>query len=67
MPKAIDLSTILKPFENRWVALSEDYGKVLESGKSLKEIVEKCKKRECRNPIFFKVMPFDVAIVPRSA
>jgi len=67
MRMAIDLSTILKPFENKWVALSEDYGKVLESGKSLKEVVEKCKKRECRNPIYFKVVAFDMAILPRSA
>jgi len=62
--KTIDLSNLLKPYENKWVALSSDYKKILESGKSLEEIIKKCKKRKYKRPIYFKVLPFDKAFVP---
>ncbi|MGB9006475.1 MAG: DUF5678 domain-containing protein [Candidatus Aminicenantales bacterium] len=67
MSKAIDLSEILKPYENKWVAISEDYQKILVCGKTLKEIVQKCKKIDCGNPIYFKVMPFNMSIIPFGA
>lgn len=62
--KAIDLSGILRPYENKWVALSNDYKEILASGTSLKEVTQKCKKKNCVKPIYFKVLPFDTAYAP---
>lgn len=42
--KPIDLSKILLPFENKWVALSEDQKEVLGSGKTLQEAEKEAKK-----------------------
>lgn len=59
--KAIDLSQILKPYENQWVALSIDYKKVLGAGNSLVE-VEKQAKKKAKRFIFHKVLPFSTYI-----
>ena len=63
--KPIDLTKLLLPYENKWVALSEDNKKVLGAGKTLEEVrkqVEKTKKRF----LFLKVPPFDVSYVPAT-
>jgi hypothetical protein len=37
-----DLSKILEPYENQWVALSPDYTHVVASGETLKMCMPKC-------------------------
>ena len=63
--KPIDLSKILLPYENKWVALSEDSKKVLGSGKTLEEARKKAEKTKKRF-LFIKVPPFDVSYVPST-
>lgn len=64
--KPIDLSKKLLPYENKWVALSEDRKEVLGSGKTLKEAEKQAEKKSKRH-IFLKVPPFNVSYVPTSA
>lgn len=64
--KPVDLSKKLKPYENKWVALSFDYRKVFSSGKTLEETIKKLKKKSKEEVIFLKVLPFDMAYVPTS-
>lgn len=64
--KPIDLSKKLLPYENKWVALSEDKKQVLGSGKTLKE-AEKQAEKKSKRYIFLKVPPFDLSYVPTSA
>lgn len=61
--KPIDLSKKLKPYENKWVALSFDYQQVFSSGKSLEEAIKNLKK-PIKEVIFLRVLPFDMAYVP---
>lgn len=52
-----NLAKILKPFENKWVALSPDYKKVLSSGKTLAETESKLNSKIAEKVVFHKVMP----------
>lgn len=52
-----NLSKILKPFENKWVALSPDYKKVISSGSNLESVVKSLKDGEKERAIFHKVIP----------
>ncbi len=61
----INLTEKLKPYENKWVALSLDYRQVLSSGKTLKETIEKLKKDKDQ-VVFMKVLPFDMGYVPTT-
>ena len=63
--KTIDLSKKLLPYENKWVALSQDQSQVLGSGKTLKE-AEKQAEKKSKKYIFLKVPPFDLSYVPTS-
>ena len=63
--KPIDLSKILLPYENKWVALSEDSKKVLGAGKTLEQARKQAEKTKERF-LFIKVPPFDVSYVPAS-
>lgn len=62
----IDFSKKLLPYENKWVALSENQKKVLGSGKTLKE-AEKQAEKKSKKYIFLKVPPFNLSYVPTSA
>lgn len=58
-----DLSKILKPHENKWVALSYDYERVLGVGDTIQEA--KRKAQATREPfIFIKLPPYQVSYVP---
>jgi len=46
--EAIDLSKILRPYEEKWVALTKDYKKVIASGKTLKQVRDKTRNEEVR-------------------
>lgn len=52
-----NLSKLLKPFENKWVALSSDYRKVLSSGDNLKSVVQGLSENDKKVAIFHKVIP----------
>jgi len=41
---AIDLTEKLKPYENKWVAITKDYKKIIATGKTLEETIKKAKK-----------------------
>ncbi len=63
--KPIDLSKILLPYENKWVALSEDNKKVLGAGETLEQAEEQAKEKS-KKYIFIKLPPFNVSYVPTS-
>lgn len=53
--QAIDFTKIIEKYKGQWVALTENEKKVVSSGKSAKETLEKAKKKGLENPILFKV------------
>ena len=61
MLKNYDLTDILRPYENEWVALSNDRKRVLASGKSLKEVADKVVGEQFT---LMKVLPFDSSYAP---
>jgi hypothetical protein len=61
--KPIDLSQKLKPYENKWVALSLDHKEVLGAGDTLAEAEKEAQKKH-KDYIFLKLPPFDVQYVP---
>ena len=63
--KPIDFSKKLLPYENKWVALSEDQKEVLGSGNSLKEAEKEAEKQNKRY-IFLKVPSFNISYVPAT-
>jgi hypothetical protein len=60
------LGDVLAAYENKWVALSADYRRVLASGRSLKEVDGKLTGSERIEAVFHKVLPFDAAYVPHA-
>ena len=63
--KPIDLTKKLLPYENKWVALSEDNREILGSGNSLKEAQKEAEKTN-KKYLFLKVPPFNISYVPSS-
>ena len=53
--KPKDLSKILKPYHNEWVALSNDEKRVVSSGKTLKKALKEAREKGIDNPIMTKV------------
>lgn len=64
--KAIDLTKVLKGYENKWVALTDDHKKVVGSGNSFSTARLQAKKRGYEEPIFMKVPRFDRGYIPFS-
>jgi orotate phosphoribosyltransferase-like protein len=50
----IDVSKLFKKYENLWVALTDD-DKVIASGKTLDEVIEKARKKGISEPVTLKV------------
>ena len=65
--KQPDLSELLKPYENRWVAISDDGKRVLAEGKTLEEAISKLDKNQKDKASFMKVLPFDAGYVPTTS
>lgn len=61
--KPIDLSKILLPYENKWVALSNDNKKVLGAGNTLEQAKKQAEKTN-KKYLFLKVPPFNISYVP---
>lgn len=53
--KLLDLSKILEPYSDEWVALSETGEKVVASGQNVKEVFKKAKEKGEELPILTKV------------
>lgn len=62
-PKNYDLRKLLKPFENKWVALTPDNKKVVASGNTLKEAASRIGEKD-REVMFMKVLPFKPLYAP---
>jgi len=62
--KNTDLSKILLPFENQWVALSPDHSAVVSSGTTLQDASAKVPDEERGQVVFFKVLPFNAYYEP---
>jgi hypothetical protein len=54
----------LKPYENKWVAVSPDYVTVVASGGTLKEAHAHVPRGEREMVVFHKVLPFDALYIP---
>jgi hypothetical protein len=52
---AIDWTKIYKKYKGLWVALKKDNKTIIASGQTLKEAVEKAKKKGYKEPILFRV------------
>ncbi|MES3031920.1 MAG: hypothetical protein V4699_01610 [Patescibacteria group bacterium] len=58
MKKNSDFTKILKPYPNKWVALSPSREKVLGSATSLVELRNKIENKDA---LFMKVLPHDAS------
>ncbi len=58
-----DFRKLLKPYANKWVALSRDRKNVIAMGNELKEVASKVKSKDV---IFFKVFPTDSFYMPQN-
>ena len=58
------INKLLKSYENKWVALSPDYGSVLSSGNTLNSVREQLDKEKRNEAVFLKVLPFNVNYAP---
>ena len=61
-----DLSSILKPYENKWVALSSDRKAVIASGETLEETASKIDSSIKNKVAFSKVLPLGTNLAPSS-
>ncbi len=62
--ESTNFNKLLRSFKDKWVAVSDDYGKVFASGSTLESIMGKVK-----NTIgvkMFRVIPFDAIYSPKS-
>ncbi len=59
----IQLSTILRAYEKKWVALNREKTRVIASGDSVKEVAASAKKSTGEKPIIFFVSPFNLDYV----
>jgi hypothetical protein len=58
------LATLLKPYGNKWVALSPDEKRVLSSGDTIDEVEQDLDPHIVPTAIFFKVPPAGKLFVP---
>jgi hypothetical protein len=61
--KNYDLRRLLKPYANKWVALSRDRRKIIAQGNELKEVI---KKAGSKDVTLLKVFPEKSFYVPQS-
>ncbi|GAG93867.1 unnamed protein product, partial [marine sediment metagenome] len=55
MAEKTDLRELLKPYSDKWVALSEDSSKVVGVGDTPKKALEQASSRSEKNPILTRV------------
>ena len=62
--KPIDLSKVLQSFDNKWVALSPDYKRVVASGDTLIDADAQVPEEQRKKVVFYKVPPADAYYIP---
>ena len=60
----VDIAKITAPYENKWVALSEDYKSVLASGDDIQKLYQTIGDKKLK-AVFFFVPSFDGIFVPQ--
>lgn len=60
---AIDWRKIFKAYKGKWVALKDDEKSVIAFGKTIKEVMEKSKKKGFDLPILFRVPTENIAYI----
>jgi hypothetical protein len=63
---ADEFTTLLKPYEHKWVALSPDYATVMASGETLKDVHAKVPEGDREKVVFHGVPPFDALYIPST-
>ncbi|MDQ2920500.1 MAG: DUF5678 domain-containing protein [Acidobacteriota bacterium] len=58
------ISTQLKEYEDKWVAISEADGKVVGVGNDAFEATEAAERKGYHDTILFKIPTFDSALIP---
>jgi len=53
--KAIDWTKIYKNYRGKWVALKDDEQTIVASGETLKEVMEKSKKKGLSHPVVTQI------------
>ena len=61
-----DWTTLLKSYENKWMALSPDYTRVVASGETLKAVHAKVPEGDRATVVFRNVLPFDALDIPST-
>jgi uncharacterized membrane protein len=61
-----DLSTLLRPYENKWIALTLDNSKVVAAAKTLSDLLRKLKGKDAREFEFMKVPDFKACYAPAA-
>ena len=61
-----NLSDLVRPFENKWVALTPDYRHVIASGATLDEVESHVEGKDPQRLVFFKVPRFDAVFIPAT-
>ncbi|MBI3020044.1 MAG: hypothetical protein HYY60_01830 [Parcubacteria group bacterium] len=51
-------SLLQKKHENKWVAFSSDYKRIVSSGETLKDTASKIGIKDREGVVFYKVLPF---------
>ncbi|PIV43553.1 MAG: hypothetical protein COX92_02450 [Candidatus Nealsonbacteria bacterium CG_4_10_14_0_2_um_filter_40_15] len=59
--KNYDLRELLKPYANKWVALSGDHKEVIAEGNKLKDVASKARTKDV---VFLKVFPSESFYMP---
>ena len=64
--KTLNLSKLILPYAAKklWIALSPDNKKVVGSGKTIKEAIEKAKKNKIERPTILQAIPDYSGFVP---
>lgn len=62
---AVNLSKILSKHKKGWLALSPDNRKLVATGKTLREVLEKAKEKGVGNPSLLKTAPVKHLFVGR--
>lgn len=59
----VNLSSLLSRYKKGWVALSPDHKRVIASGDSLRDALQKAKAKGTKNPSLLKIAPWNKLFV----
>ena len=64
MPKAKKFPEILRPYENKWIALSLDNSRVIASDRSIDNLLKKLGDKKIRDVELMRVPDFAMGLAP---